>query len=230
MAIKGGLRGKETNFERLSRGLPPLPPTRRSSGIRPRVSATPLPIPKGNIKITFTDDQSTAYVGNTFNFINLYTATGQLDSSALNVTLPASACSGPFDITASPGPDAAHPLVGAVGGTNGWNFQAGKVGYAYLAGTGHTNANSGPSSTAGTSMQSVGWEGPSESQIWSLDCQTYEMKAQWTNSDLSQPATIIFYDPTSNFIGFTGELGNLDQLPRARVLVSGVQARRTVGS
>lgn len=43
-------------------------------------------------------------------------------------------------------------------------------------------ANSPPSTTAGHSIQSLGYNAPAESQIWTLNCQR-DLTAQWVNTD-----------------------------------------------
>ncbi|KAJ7652812.1 hypothetical protein DFH06DRAFT_1205759 [Mycena polygramma] len=184
-----GLWKKETNASRLRRGLPPLPPTRRSSGIRARASTTPCTTPlitTGLIKVTFTDDKTTAYLSASFDR-KFYTITSQPlnHNVALVVKLPDSALDGPFDIApvavgSGTVSDPLYPRVGAVGGPD---FLPGQLEWAHLSATGHTDANSPPSSTAGSSLQSQGSQAPSESQIWSINCQTHEITAQWTNSD-----------------------------------------------
>jgi hypothetical protein len=73
-------------------------------------------------------------------------------------------------------------------------------------------------------LEALGYDAPSESQIWTLDC-SLGITAQWTNIDGSefistlirtlpstctlptaQPATSIFYDPVVNYLGLTGDL------------------------
>ncbi|KAJ6451115.1 hypothetical protein C8R47DRAFT_303854 [Mycena vitilis] len=212
VAYRRWSKTKETNFERMRRGLPPLAPTLRRTGIRPRVSSSPdpctaLPVNTGYIKLTLGGNDY-GYISMTLDGQNSFTktATTQLDSTALFVTLPVSPFGGPFDIASTPGPSTAYPLLGAVGGSGGYyNFQPNNIGYAYLAATGHTPANAPPSTTAGTSIQPLGYNGPSESQIWSLDCQTLELTAQWTNLDASQPPTSFYYDAAGDFVGLIGD-------------------------
>ena len=79
-------------------------------------------------------------------------------ANALIVRLPGGLAHGvPFEMTAINGPDTAHPFVGAVGGSGGYNFKPNRLGfvcnlmmttrvclsyiarsYAYLSGTGHS--------------------------------------------------------------------------------------------
>ncbi|KAJ6585918.1 hypothetical protein B0H19DRAFT_1111017 [Mycena capillaripes] len=201
-----GSNRRDTNAERLRRGMSPLPPTRRSSGIRPRTSPVPcgLGSASGIIQISRASDGGLlGYIRKTFDGQKSYTY-GTLEN-ALVVTLPASPGNGAFDLVATNGPDAVHNNVGAVGGSGGFNFNPGSLGYAYLAGTGHSDANAPPSSNAGTSIQSLGYTGPAESQIWSLDCNTRALTAQWTNTDSTNPTTQLFYDPAVDFVGLVGD-------------------------
>ncbi|KAJ7039563.1 hypothetical protein C8F04DRAFT_1085704 [Mycena alexandri] len=205
---RSSLMKKETNAERLRRGLSPLPPTRRDK-LNPRPSPQPcgpLSSSWGYIAVTESDGGFIGYIRQTFNAQQVYTVTTS-KSSALEVTLPStSPYSGPFNILAVNGQDKRHPYLGAVGGESGYHFSHGHSGSAYLSGTGASPANSPPSSSAGTSMQSIGYKGPAESQIWSMDCKTKVITAQWTNTDSSQPETTIFYDAVEKYLGLTSDL------------------------
>ncbi|KAF8191020.1 hypothetical protein K438DRAFT_1970767 [Mycena galopus ATCC 62051] len=72
-------------------------------------------------------------------------------------------------------------------------------------GTADLNANSPPSSI-GNSIQSLGYDAPAESQIWSLDCNTLALTAQWTNTVSTNPTTNLFYGPPVNFLALVGHL------------------------
>ncbi|KAF8885525.1 hypothetical protein BD779DRAFT_1533602 [Infundibulicybe gibba] len=190
----------ETNAYRLKRGLSPLPPTRRSPSriaMRPRASpglCQPLSNTLGYIKVTKVGGGSYTYTSN--------------NALRLSVAVPSTNSFGvPIDITAVAGPDPSYPFVGAVGGSGGFKFASGNVGYAYLSGTGHTNAFSPPSSKVGHSIQALGYNAPAESQIWTLDCGTRALTAQWTNVDGSTVPATVMYDPVVDFIGITGDLG-----------------------
>ncbi|KAJ7914293.1 hypothetical protein B0H13DRAFT_2462179 [Mycena leptocephala] len=213
VGAKGGLEKKQTNFERMRRGLPPLPPARFANLKRPRPSpapCAPLSSTSGYIKLTHTADQKPAgYLSSVFDEQNSYTLTTD-PTLALTIELPSlSPFHGPFGISAldGDGPAMGYTPVGAVGGSGGISSGWGKSGeYAYLAGTGASPANTPPTSGAGTSLSSLGYNAPSESTIWALDCRTLEVSAQWTNDDLSQPATTIFHDPLVDFLGITADL------------------------
>ncbi|KAJ7178846.1 hypothetical protein C8R43DRAFT_472035 [Mycena crocata] len=211
LKARSGLIKKETNAERLRRGLPLLPPSRRSPGYKPRPRPSqrpcvPLSSTWGYVEVTKADGTAAGYIRKTFDDQNSYTLTPS-KSSALQVKLPSSSpFTGPFNILGINGPDKKHPYLGAVGGSSGYHFAHGQLGSAYLAGTGASPANSPPSSRAGTSLQALGYNGPAESQIWSMDCKTRGLSAQWTNTDLSQPATTIFYDPVVDYLGITSDL------------------------
>ena len=76
--------------------------------------------------------------------------------------------------------------------------------YTYLSGTGHSAsglyimstkltmscvsapAGSPPSTSAGHSIQSLGYNAPAESTIWSINCATFAITGQWVNSDSSE--------------------------------------------
>jgi len=200
---------QDTNAYRLKRGMHLVPPSRRTRGdaLYPRASCVPLTSNTGVISVTkLSTGTLLGYIRKTFDNQKSYTY-GPIDN-ALTVALPSSSPFGSaFDITAVNGPDPSHPLVGAVGGSGGYDFT--KDGYAYLAGTGHTNANS-PPSTVGHSIQSLGYDAPSESQFWSIDCLTLQLSAQWTNVDGSQPPTSLFYDTAVDFLGLVGDIGKFD--------------------
>ncbi|KAF9534170.1 hypothetical protein CPB83DRAFT_879443 [Crepidotus variabilis] len=204
---------QNTNAYRLRRGLPPLPPVKKRTGaLYPRASCASLSSNKGVIAVTKVSTNTIiGYVRKTFDGQNSYTF-GPL-SNALTVSLPSgSSVNSNFEITAVNGPDAAHPFFGAVGGSGGYNFSPGQLGYAYLAGTGHTAPNSPPSSTAGTSIQSLGYNGPAESSIWSINCMSHQLTAKWTNADSSQPPTSLFYDPPVDFVGLIGDKNKFDSV------------------
>ncbi|KAJ6468457.1 hypothetical protein C8R45DRAFT_1218931 [Mycena sanguinolenta] len=207
----------ERNADRLRRGLPPLPPFRRGDRPPPRPSqqpCVPLSSPSGHIEVIKADGTIAGYISSEFDQQHAYTLTTS-KSSALQVNLPStSPFSAPFNILAVNGQDIRHPYLGAVGGANGYRFGQSQRGSAYLAGTGASPANSPPSSRGGTSMQSIGYNAPGESQIWSMDCKTREISAQWTNADSTQPKTTIFYDPADKCLGLTFD-GTLNVDPQA---------------
>lgn len=195
-----------TNAERLRRHLPLLPPTRRTGALSPRASCVPLADGRGTIQVRRASNGNVlGYIRKAFDGQNSYTFSSNV-LDALTVKLSStSISSGAQEISAVAGPDPAHPLIGAVGGSGGYNFNPGQLGYAYLSGTGHTPANSPPSSTAGHSIQSLGYNAPAESTIWFVDCLTLDITAQWTNADGSRPATSLFYDPPVDFVGLIGD-------------------------
>ncbi|KAF8209855.1 hypothetical protein K438DRAFT_1810466 [Mycena galopus ATCC 62051] len=144
------------------------------------------------------------YVRKTFNNIIRYTI--DIQEKALVVKLPATCSSDAFDLVPTNGPDAVHNNVGAVTGIRGFDFRPGRLGYAYLSGTGHVDANSPPSNSTGTSMQSrLGYNGSAESQVWSLNYSTGRLTAQWTNADSTKPTTSLYYARTSNYVGLVGD-------------------------
>ncbi|KAJ2916699.1 hypothetical protein MD484_g3676, partial [Candolleomyces efflorescens] len=196
-----------TNAERLRRGISLLPPTRRSGTLRARASCIPLSNGVGKIQVRRTSDNVVlGYIRNTYDGQNSYTY-GTLANS-LTVQLgstDSTVVGGAIEITAINGPDANYPRIGSVGGSAGYNFNSGQLGYTYLSGTGHTPANSPPSFSAGHSIQSLGYNAPAESTVWFVNCLTGAITAQWTNTDGSQPSTSIFYDAAVDFLGLIGD-------------------------
>ncbi|KAJ7626781.1 hypothetical protein FB45DRAFT_1029182 [Roridomyces roridus] len=93
---------RETNSQRLARGLGPLPPTRRASQLLPRTSCVPLANTHGVIQVI---DSTTSAIK------------GYL-RRAHRVVVVHHPFKGAFELTADNGPDPAYPLVGAVGGKN----------------------------------------------------------------------------------------------------------------
>ncbi|KAJ7642376.1 hypothetical protein DFH06DRAFT_1334251 [Mycena polygramma] len=168
-------------------------------------SATPcLPLSNnvGYIQITLAGGTSAGYVKSTLNSKFYYTRTPSL-SLALVVVLPLSPFDGPFDMPSLTIDDPGHDLFCAAGADD--LLGTGRSGHVYITGVLHSDANPPPSSIGGKST--IG--DPSESQIWSMDCHTYELTAQWTNTGLAQPSTRIFYDALGDSLGLTGDLSTV---------------------
>ncbi|KAJ7284630.1 hypothetical protein C8J57DRAFT_1670092 [Mycena rebaudengoi] len=223
---------RETNFERMRRGLTPLAPTRRAaagSRLDARASAVPCTLSNtvGYIQLTRDDGTSAGYISKVFDSQRSYTRSEEL-ADALQVALPSlSTSTYAVNILAVNGPDPEHPYLGDcrrailhIRSRAAWvrtimqltTFLTTPRSYAYLAGTGASPANSPPSSSAGTSLQSLGYNGPSESQIWTVDCATRQISAQWTNVDYTQPATTIFYDTAVDYLGITADLATFNHV------------------
>ncbi|KAJ7722736.1 hypothetical protein DFH07DRAFT_971800 [Mycena maculata] len=204
-SVGGALQRKETSFERLRRGLPPLP----LSDVRLSTFREPLPFLArrllGYIALTQSDGTAAGYISNTFDGQNSYTLTTSL-TNALTVYLPStSPFGGPTDIITINGPDTAHPYLGAVGGSGGSQFGQGQSDYTYLAATG---GNSPPSSSTGTSLETVGYDGPAEIQICkSLDRALLRFHVLKRTTRAAQPATTIFYDSVVDSLDLTSDFG-----------------------
>ncbi|KAJ7137508.1 hypothetical protein C8R43DRAFT_1109809 [Mycena crocata] len=191
--VESGLHKKATNSDRLRRGLPPLAPTRRHGSSH-----------HGH-GVTKSDGTHGGYIGQRYDGQHSYTLTHSRNT-ALHVKLPSSSpYGGSFNLLALNGPDHDHPYLGAVGARSGYRFAHGQRGSAYLTGTGTAPANSPPSSHIGSSMESSGYRAPGESQIWSMDCRTHEISAQWTDTDSSQHPTSLYYDPGADYLGLNSE-------------------------
>ncbi|KAJ7500806.1 hypothetical protein B0H11DRAFT_2225192 [Mycena galericulata] len=208
---------RETNSGRLRRGLPPLPPTRRALGaIRPRTSAVACSFQSlpdsgiGYIQIAFQANGSViGYISNTLYSQGAYTLTGSQNSAAqfqwFSTTSP---FNGPYPIVdlLEVEQEGGHIFLGAVGSTDGNQLGPGEAGFAYLGRTDQVAANS-PAVTGSSSVsQDQSYASVAESTIWSLDCNTLAITAQWTNADDSQPTTTIFYDLWAGFLGLTSDI------------------------
>jgi len=208
---------RDTNAARMRRGLDPLPPIRRSPrSLKPRTSPPPCHWPssaQGVISVSKTTDGSLkGYISKRLGSQNAYTLTTDL-KIAQTFAFPLVDYNGAWiDITAvDGGPSPANPLLGAVGGPNGYDFGEAKLAStAYLAAVTHTNYNSPANFSAGTSMQSAGYDGPSESQIWELQCSSLEILAFWTNVDNTQNAPTLFYDPAVDYLGLADDIATFN--------------------
>ncbi|KAJ7104932.1 hypothetical protein C8R44DRAFT_858714 [Mycena epipterygia] len=203
---------KETNADRFRRGLGPLPPTRRDRNkLSSRASAVPctrLSNNVGRIQIRRLAGDKIGFVGDRYNDDDAYRVRAR--RAALSVTVPpVTPFGGAIDLIAVNPPDSSNPYFGAVSNGLG-NLGAEEAGFAYLSGISNSvRSNSPPSFNAGTSLTLNG-HGGVETQIWTMNCQTHEITAQWINADGSQPPTTIFYDPRGKFLGLTGNLGAVD--------------------
>ncbi|KAJ7169322.1 hypothetical protein C8R43DRAFT_945263 [Mycena crocata] len=201
---------RETNADRFQRGLGPLPPTRRQKNKRWPPAPSPTPCTKlsnnlGRLQLRrVLDGDRIGYIGQQFNRDNAYTRHRQ-PPFALQVAVPPIAPFGSaINLIAANAPDSGHPFFGAVDRGSG-PLGTSEAGFAILSGTSGVRGNSPPSSSAGTSLTLP--HGGAESQIWTMNCQTRQVTAQWTNADGSHPPTTIFYDPVGDFVGLTGDLG-----------------------
>ncbi|KAJ6457118.1 hypothetical protein C8R47DRAFT_1227553 [Mycena vitilis] len=204
---------KETNADRFRRGLGPLPPTPRGSDhLNPRPSSQPCTRLSNNVGTLRVRSLSTGkdigYIGARVNAEKAYTVGGR--SRALVVAVPPTAPFGQaINLIAANPEDSRYPFFGAVENGRG-NLGPGNTGVAILAAVASAVRSGGtPSSTAGTSLTLAG-HGGIETQIWTINCQTRQITAQWTNSDGSHPrSTTIFFDPDREVLGLTGDLGLL---------------------
>ena len=141
------------------------------------------------------------YVSDVYDGQNSFTYTANI-ASALEVQVNTSS-SAPFSVLSVNHPGT-NLYFGAVGGSGGYNFSSSSDGYAYLTDTGLTAAGATPTSTS-TDLQSLGYNAPAESTIWSFNGNT--LGAQWVdaNGTVVDPVTV-FYDPTVNYLGITDDL------------------------
>lgn len=199
-----------TNAERMRRGMGPMAPYRkRSSRVAnaPRASCAPVAT-QGYIEVyDASSNVQLGYISHTYDFQNSYTYTA-LESGAQVFKIPATnQYNTLINIEAVNGPDSDFPLIGGVGGSGGFELGQGRSDYVYLSGVGSTNAGSTPSDDAGNSIESLGYEAPSESAIFALSC-NLELGVQWVDDiGFTTPKSEnFFYDPSVDYIGVTADL------------------------
>jgi len=194
----------------MRRGLPLAPPHRRNSDVARRSPVSPSPYPPlkntiGTIAVFKTDNTLLGYISHAYDGVDSFVTTSDPTKAQLFQLPSTTPYYGAFDIiTSSPEIDSVHPYLGAGAGPYADVLGTGSAGYAIFTGTTHVPANS-PPSTSGSS--SKGTSDPAiESQIWSIDGNTLELTAQWTNPDGSQPTTILYSDVVFGFVGLTDDL------------------------
>ncbi|KAJ7099297.1 hypothetical protein B0H15DRAFT_796979 [Mycena belliarum] len=205
--VKREVQIRETNAERLRRGLPPLSPTRRA--LVPLIDTGSN---LGCIAACYPDGRLLGYIRSSYGSSRMYTHT-PLTDQALMVSLPSlPPFSGAIDLRALNAVDSAHPFVGAASGSNSHNTKPGSISWSFVTGSNHVaivNAN--------TPMQVVGngrgTTTKSESQIWFLDPTTLQLTVTWTNNDYSQLyPTPIFFNPSADGFYLTGDYSVFDSL------------------
>lgn len=154
----------------------------------------------GNLEVYNLGTGTTlGYVRSTYDAQNSYTY-GTL-ANALTVSLDPSASS-PFAISIV-GKSGPNNFFGSVGGSGGYNFEPGQLGYTYFSGTSLTAPGATPSFSATHDIQALGYNGPVESSIFSLSGN--DLESQWVNTAGSVTEASFFYDPSVDFLGQVGD-------------------------
>ncbi|KAJ7087498.1 hypothetical protein C8R44DRAFT_893200 [Mycena epipterygia] len=195
-----------TNAKRLAMGLPPLNPRRRGA-VAPRQSPLPPASTKCNILATETDGTFAGYVSPAWNSFGEYGALQDAQDGALEVSFSYSPDSpGQLSFTATNGPDATYPFIGAIKGisSSSSDLGPGSANYAYLGGTSQTPAGSPPSAGDNAFDAATHLTEDIESAIWSYDSSTQAITAQWINTDSSAPSTHIVH--TQGVLALTGDV------------------------
>lgn len=148
------------------------------------------------------------YVSRIYDGQNSFTYTSNI-ANALTITFD-NASTAPFAIALS-APilgNANNSYFGAVGGSGGFNFTSGALGYAYLSGTSLTAAGALPSLPATSDIEALGYNGPVESTIWSLTAGGHlggVLNPQWVNANGTVSIASTFYDGAVDFLGIVGD-------------------------
>ncbi|TFK39516.1 hypothetical protein BDQ12DRAFT_705008 [Crucibulum laeve] len=198
-----------TNAERLVRGLPLKPPTRRDSARRSGPSALPQVEKRGIIEITNTDNgQVIGYVSkNSFSKAQLRYQPAITDA----VTVTFSANTGATSLTdaritlVDSDVGAGYPLLGLIQGRDDTNANIASRSFHYLyfgAVAVPGTAPNTPGAAVSNSYTGVtGSQRVAESDVWNIDLTTGSITPQWTNTDGSQPATDLFSQGTALYAG-----------------------------
>lgn len=206
---------QETNAERLTRGLTPLPPrfrsilpgflpTRSYGAKRSAVSPQPPSPPNtysGMIQVRNSEGRSLGYLKNWAGVspINGVNFGSEQEDLHVSFTLPPGT-NGPFDILVT-NPNFEKPYYAGVStGSTPGSLAAQRSNTIAFINVPQTPPGSPPilSSTASVYV---------ESSIWFFDGETKEITAQFINPDGSKPPTIFAYNIRNNQIFFVGDLG-----------------------
>ncbi|KAJ7493697.1 hypothetical protein FB451DRAFT_1215152 [Mycena latifolia] len=201
-------RDAATNAQRLARGLPPLPPKRRSgrAALARRSAGVPVSY-TGTIQVTNAGTGAVVgYVYQASGSTNHFGVTTDM-SSALSFMLSVDSTvvsSSGINIAATTSTYATTwPYMGGIVGvinTNA-NLASGSPNFAYVQGTSLTPDDS-PAASVSNSYPTIE---KSESAIWNYDASTGAISAQWINIDGSAPATAIVYVAGSNALVLAGD-------------------------
>ncbi|KAI5464365.1 hypothetical protein BGZ63DRAFT_401320 [Mariannaea sp. PMI_226] len=192
-------------------------PVTTTSTSAPATTTTTGPCPTypqtGKIKVYNTDNTLLGYVRNFYDGQRSLTVGTLAQALEVQLSWDGDACANPTDISLpmqnlQDADASAHNHVGLVGGSGGYSFRSGAVGYAYMAGSAYTSPNS-PPQYVGNSIQSLGYNAPSESSVWTFDSSSGALSLKWTNAaggpTAPNPATIA-YDPLGDYLFGTGDI------------------------
>jgi hypothetical protein len=156
----------------------------------------------GDIAVYNGSNTLLGYVSDVYDSQDSFTFGALSNALVVNIGTPVSA---PFSMLESNPPGPNH-YFGAVGGSGGYYLSSSSVGYTYLSGSALVAAGSTPSASA-TDINSLGYNGPEETTIWSVDGSNV-ITAGWVNTDNTTGSDTTFYDPVANYIGLTGNLAS----------------------
>ncbi|CUA75354.1 hypothetical protein RSOLAG22IIIB_05859 [Rhizoctonia solani] len=227
--------GPVTNAKRFAQGLPPLKPrgrkhhrgstynnienaalkraTRAASAPRSDTSPIPPVQQKCNILVK-TADATLGYLAPSLNIFGEYGQFQGAQAGSLEVSIsyvPGSEAS--VDMVPTNGPTKAYPFMGGAIGYSSPNsdFNPGTRGYAYVAATPQSPSGSPPISGDNSFAIATGMSSDYESAIWIYDPSTFEIRAQWVNTDGSKPTTyVLFANDGNDALVLTGDPNTLN--------------------
>ncbi|KAJ7043162.1 hypothetical protein C8F04DRAFT_31576 [Mycena alexandri] len=194
-----------TNAQRLARGLPLKPPSRRSSARRAMSSASASSASRGYIQVWSVDDNGSptgvlGYVSKTTKAHMQYRVDSSLDHALL-------VSSGGEHNLVTLNSDITSPtFLGLVQDPESTSSGLAKrsSNSLYLASTEQTSPNATPQNVGSSVNTRPGRSLPAESAVWTVDPNTNKLSAQWINPDASAAPTIAFIHDTN--VLFTGDL------------------------
>ncbi|KAJ7084710.1 hypothetical protein C8R44DRAFT_821902 [Mycena epipterygia] len=197
---------RDTNAQRLARGLGPLPPRHRSrrAAMARRSAGVPVAT-SGTIQVSLASTGSVlGFISQAsgFNHFGVSADSTQALDFQFSVDSTVTSSAG-INIVASSTYAATWPYIGGIVGAANSNadLSSGSFNYAFIQGTSLTPDDSPPAAVS-NSYPAVK---QSESAIWNYDATTGAITAQWVNIDGSTPATSIMYVSGSNALVATGD-------------------------
>ncbi|KAH8087201.1 hypothetical protein BXZ70DRAFT_910230 [Cristinia sonorae] len=205
-----GLYSRESNAERLRRGLGPKAPTRRSpNALRPRQSPSP---PTPGVITATVQGALPGFVAVEHPTVPHYNLTSAFDRATRFV---ADTSSSPFEIIATSGGIDAFPTTGFIKGfaSSSADLTTGSSNYAWFGGVTPTPPGSRPVAQPSSWSVVYGTNEPVESFVWTIGAGNL-LTPQWINTDGSlAPLTLVFtsrYNSvliTGDFDKFVAEYG-----------------------
>ncbi|KAF8956766.1 hypothetical protein BDZ97DRAFT_1925139 [Flammula alnicola] len=194
------------NAQRLARGLPLKPPTRRTSSVIAARQAQPSSVPSTTYTVVIqvmSGSSSLGYVATDPNYWTPLLVPSTSDALHLSFSLPVGATSGSqLDLTMG---DASGSLFGLVEGRDSTSADigTGNFNYLYLDPVSPLGSPPGsrPADIPSKFSTASGLNKLAESSVWNVDLVAEALTAQWINTDGTSPATDFFVQSNHLYAG-----------------------------